>query len=115
MKNTTSIKAFGVWLLFAAVIGGLIVTMDPPLHERHTNYNRDEFTQQLDSLRIELESSRKQTDSLFVLVDSVRNVNKSLSADIEQKDRELASIPGRYDSVPQDSLGIVMDLRATKR
>jgi hypothetical protein len=68
----------------------------------------------LDSIREQLQTSSNKRDSLYSVIDSIDNLNKDLSLRIEQKDKEILSIKGRYKNVPTDSLGIMMDARAGK-
>lgn len=77
--------------------------------------NDPKFEFKLDSLQHELEASRVRTDSLILRLDSIRSDNENLSVAVAFKDAQIAKIKSRYKDVPQDSLGKLMNARASNR
>jgi len=66
----------------------------------------------LDSIESELQYTREQRDNLFSIIDSLHISRKTDSTLIVKKDKEIKSLKGKYNNIPQDSLGKLMNRRA---
>lgn len=65
-----------------------------------------------DSISAKLRRSELERANLYSTLDSSIRVAETLELKLTVADRKLANIPHRYDKVPQDSLGTIMDQRA---
>lgn len=103
------------WLLFGVVV--ILIGLNwGQLRQKEQNNvtSTRELLLRLDSLQTLHEESLRQRDLLAVRIDSLDNVSHNLSLINKKYALELKSIKGRYNNLPQDSLGKLMDARAGK-
>lgn len=72
---------------------------------------RDDITEVLETTQSQLGRSEAVRDSLRLLTDSLLSTSLALRKQLQVKDREIASIKGRYTNVPVDSLAKLMNER----
>lgn len=113
MKNIPALLA-----ILALLCVGLLVfkelhgPSEIDIRTEERNKAKNESKHQLDSLVLEHEIAKRQRDSLFLVVASVRRDVEKVTAESIKKDKEIAALKGKYNEIPQDSLGIIMDRRA---
>ena len=71
-----------------------------------------DFELKLQQTESELEATRRSRDSLNRVSVAVDIYSKVLAAKLVAKDKEIASIKGKYNNVPVDSLANLMNNRA---
>jgi hypothetical protein len=81
MKTKMILKIGLAWTLLLLILGGLLASETKHGRIKNTQDGNIEYIKGSDSLRIKLETSRRQTDSLRNVLDSVITVNKNLSSD----------------------------------
>lgn len=69
----------------------------------------------LDSIEGQLRRSIVERDSFYLIADSLLFHSTSIKSQLDEANKKLKNIPGRYEYVPQDSLGLIMDRRADAR
>lgn len=82
--------------------------------EKYLSKEHD-FEQQLQQTESELEATRRSRIIANRVSDSLNLHIQTLTAKLKAKDREIASIKGRYNSIPVDSLAEIMEGRANAR
>jgi hypothetical protein len=113
MKNCTLPLLFLTGVMFL-----LFMTNDTILKNKVTRTNKanielnDDYLQRIRTIKLELEHSRKQIDSLVLRAADLDSISKVLSGELIQRDVLIRQIRGRYNSISQDSLGQLMDARA---
>lgn len=113
MKNIPALLA-----ILALLCVGLLVfkelhgPSETDIRTEERNKAKNEFKHQLDSLALEHEIAKRQRDSVYLLIDSVRRDFEKATAASIKKDKEIAALKGKYNDTPQDSLGVIMDRRA---
>jgi uncharacterized protein YlxW (UPF0749 family) len=111
MSKLTANLITGVLL----VIVGFMIHLNyrqSKIREKENSLRLNELAHERDSARQLLKQSKQQRVLLNHTIDSLHNSSKALVLKIEEKDRQIKQIPGRYKNVPQDSLGKLMDRRA---
>lgn len=103
------------------ITGALLIVIGFMIHlnyrqskilEKENSLRLNEIAHERDSARQLLKQSEQQRVLLNHTIDSLNNSRKALVLTIEEKDKQIKSISGRYKYVPQDSLGKLMDRRA---
>lgn len=84
------------------------------IQKKEHSIQLNEIAHERDSARQLLKQSEQQRVHLNHIVDSLNNSSKALVLKIEEKDRQIRLIPGRYKDVGSDSLSNLMNARARK-
>jgi hypothetical protein len=104
----------GILLLIIGLLLAAHVRQDKQREQRLIQNNND--TQlKLEQTAAELGRSQKLRDSLLLLITVRDSTSKVLSATLKLRDRQIANLKGRYDTVEADSLSKLMESRSASR
>lgn len=101
----------GVLLILATLSIAAHFRQDAQIRQQLRQSNHDLSTE-LERTSLELRRSQAARDHLRLHLDSILANSLALRKQLLTKDKEIASIRGRYNSIPVDSLGELMDNRA---
>ena len=76
---------------------------------------QNDLQQQLEQETRRLERSEVTRSSYRRAIDSLSTIITDRNSKLLEKDKEIANIKGRYKNVPVDSLGTIMEQRASRR
>lgn len=109
MKNGVTIALF--LIIVIAVVFHL--ESDSKVYESYAKQKK-ELQDELERTREQLQHSQSYRDSARNVIDSLLTVLADFNDAVDSLNSELADIKGRYDNVPQDSLGNLMNRRASE-
>lgn len=107
MKNWVTVALF--LIIVIAVVFHL--ESDSKVYESYAKQKK-ELQDELEQTRRQLQHSQSYRDSGRNVIDSLLTVVADFNDAIDSLNGEIEDIKGRYDNVPQDSLGNLMDQRA---
>ena len=107
MKNGVTVALF--LIIVIAVVFHL--ESDSKVYESYTKQKK-ELQDELERTREQLRNSQSYRDSTNHVIDSLLTVVVDFNDTIDSLNSELEEIKGRYNNVPEDSLGRLMDERA---
>ena len=107
----------GVLLIAAGIAIATHFKQDSELRRLQSERFQEQINdaqQQLEQTESELRRSNSSRDSLLRLSNTWADRMDSLRQSLKRKDREIASIRGRYNHVSVDSLSHLMESRASR-
>lgn len=104
----------GILLLIIGLLLAAHVRQDKQREQRLIQ-TRNDVEQQLERTEQQFKRSEEYRDSISAVCDSLNNSVVLLHTSLKQKDKEIASIKGRYDTVEADSLSKLMESRSASR
>lgn len=113
MSKLTANLITGILLIVIGFMVHLNIRQDQ-IEDKEHSLIQDKLTHERDSARQLLKQSEQQRVLLNHTIDSLNNSSKALVLKIEEKDRQIKQIPGRYKDVGSDSLANLMNARARK-
>ena len=109
MKNGVTVALF--LIIVIAVVFHL--ESDSKVYESYAKQKK-ELQDELEQTRRQLQHSQSHRDSARNVIDSLLTVVAISHDVIDSLNGEIEDIKGRYDNVPQDSLGNLMNIRASE-
>jgi len=80
--------------------------------DRLYQQKQDDFQHELEQTRSKLRRSEELRDSILRTTDSLLALVDSSTTLLKLKDKEIATIKGRYNHIKADSLSVLMNRRA---